>query len=415
MNLDSQSIPGQLKSSIYIDNKKKDPKHDIMTFTIQHIETSFVNALRRTILSDIETVGVVSEPHEKNEVNIIENRSKLNNEFLKHRLSLIPIHIDDIETTPFENLEIEINVKNEQDSFMDVTTEHFKLYDNKLETYMSKEDTKKIFPPNKLTGDYLLFARLRPKFEEANIYDRIHIRSPMRLCKAKTNSVYNVVSTCSYKFIEDTDMQNMEWKKKEKELKASDMKEEEIEEYKINWFIHDAKRYYKNNMYEFKLETIGVYTNEMIVKKACENIIEKLEKIEKQIKTNTLNIQNITNINNEGYDVKIEHDNYTIGKILEDVLYRKYYLEQGILNFISYKKEHPHIDYGIIRLALSKSNSNSTSKLSKDKNENEDEDGYENIMNQMNDNDNDYQIIYRCFLDSIETCKHIYKNIKLQI
>lgn len=396
------------KSSVYIDNKRKDPKHDILTFTIRNVGPSIVNALRRTILSDIETVGVVSEPHEKNEVDMIENRTKLNNEFLKHRLSLIPIHIDDIETTPFENLEIEIKVKNDSDSYIDITTEHFKLYDSKLGTYMNKEDTMKIFPPNKITGDYPLFTRLRPNVMETNSQDRIHIRSPMRLCKAKTNSVYNVVSTCSYHFSEDKDLQNIEWKKKEKELKDDGMKEEDIQEYKINWSIHEAKRYYKKDEYEFKLETIGVFTNETIVKKACQSILQKLEKIESQIKTNRLHIQSITNINNQGYDVKIENDNYTIGKILEDILYKKYYMEQSIFSFISYKKEHPHIDYGMIRLALTNSNVKSkvaTTKMNSSTNE-ENKTGHE---------EDDYQIIYRCFLDSIETCKHIYKNIKLQI
>ena len=106
MNNVNHSKSSVYKSSVYIDNKRKDPKHDILTFTIRNVGPSIVNALRRTILSDIETVGVVSEPHEKNEVDMIENRTKLNNEFLKHRLSLIPIHIDDIETTPFEHLEI---------------------------------------------------------------------------------------------------------------------------------------------------------------------------------------------------------------------------------------------------------------------------------------------------------------------
>ena len=63
----------------------------IMTFTISNLDVSYVNALRRTILTDIPTLAFKTTPYEENKANIIHNTSRLNNEIIKQRLSCIPI------------------------------------------------------------------------------------------------------------------------------------------------------------------------------------------------------------------------------------------------------------------------------------------------------------------------------------
>lgn len=50
------------------------------------------------------------------------------------------------------------------------------------------------------------------------------------------------------------------------------------------------------------------------------------------------------------YDITISNDNYTIGKLLENTLYMLYFENEKKLSFVAYKKLHPHVDYGIIRL-----------------------------------------------------------------
>ena len=72
-------------------------KANELTFTISGINVSLANAIRRTILSDIDIVVFRTSPYEKNDANIIINTSRLNNEIIKQRLSCIPICIDDID------------------------------------------------------------------------------------------------------------------------------------------------------------------------------------------------------------------------------------------------------------------------------------------------------------------------------
>ena len=89
----SKSIP---KSSLILSNVKESQETDgIMTFTIENANVSIANALRRTILSDINCV-VMDTSLEKKDIKIFKNTTRFNNEILKQRLSSIPIHIKDL-------------------------------------------------------------------------------------------------------------------------------------------------------------------------------------------------------------------------------------------------------------------------------------------------------------------------------
>jgi DNA-directed RNA polymerase subunit L len=49
--------------------------------------------------------------------------------------------------------------------------------------------------------------------------------------------------------------------------------------------------------------------------------------------------------------VKLENEDYTVGNVLEYILYEKFYQGEGILTFCGFKKLHPHDTHSIIRLA----------------------------------------------------------------
>ena len=55
-------------------------------------DKSIINSIRRTILSDIPTIGFrYVDKNEINSLKIIKNTTALHNEFIMHRLSLIPL------------------------------------------------------------------------------------------------------------------------------------------------------------------------------------------------------------------------------------------------------------------------------------------------------------------------------------
>ena len=70
-----------------------DEKNGTLTFTLSNVNVSYANGLRRIIISDIPIIAIESSPYDKNNVSILVNKSRLNNELIKQRLSSIPIFI----------------------------------------------------------------------------------------------------------------------------------------------------------------------------------------------------------------------------------------------------------------------------------------------------------------------------------
>ena len=69
---------------------------NVLTFTMSNANVSVINALRRTILADIEVVCMKTSPYHEGLITFEENTCRFNNEILKHRLSCIPVHLKDV-------------------------------------------------------------------------------------------------------------------------------------------------------------------------------------------------------------------------------------------------------------------------------------------------------------------------------
>ena len=149
----------------------------LLSFTIANTDVSYVNALRRTILSDIPIVVFKTTPYEENKANILINTTRLHNEILKQRLSCIPICIPNLEETPIKNYLLELDVENKTDTTIIVTTQDFKIRDISSNTLLEDGIVKKIFPPFiPPTGNgeyYIDFVRLRPKISDEIPGERI--------------------------------------------------------------------------------------------------------------------------------------------------------------------------------------------------------------------------------------------------
>lgn len=334
--------------SISIHNIEED--NGILNFQIRNCNVSIANAIRRTILTDIPTVIIRSSPYEKSDVQIFKNNTRLNNEILKHRLSCIPIHIQDL-SLPLENYTLEIKAVNNTDSIMNITTKDFKIKNNETNNYLSDNEVHRIFPPNNITKDYILFTRLLPKISENIEAEHIHIEAKMTISTANEDSMFNVVSICSYSMDIDEIKQRESWTQKEKTLRKQGLNKDEIKLTKQNWLLLDGKRYIKKDTFNFTIESIGVFENSYLVKSACDVLKQKLQKIITLAQQQKINITPATTIQ-KAFDIKLENEGYTIGKALEYILYNNYYLNKNELAFVAFRKSHPHDEDSFIRLAF---------------------------------------------------------------
>ena len=217
---------------------------ETLRFTLSNINVSLANGIRRIILAEIPTLVFRTTPYTENKSTIYSNTSRLNNELVKQRLSCIPIHISDTDF-PFQDYIVEIKVQNDSDTIRYVTTKDFKIKNIKTDTYLSEPETRTVFPPDTITGDYISVVRLRPRLSESIPGEEIHMECLLDIGTAKQDSAFNVVSTCTYGYTPDPVKINEIWNEKSKEMKENGNSAEEIEYARKDWLLLEAKRYYK--------------------------------------------------------------------------------------------------------------------------------------------------------------------------
>ena len=267
------------KVSFDLDNKSK------------NVKISMANAIRRAILSDIETY--IMDPHK---TTFFENDSILNNEFLSHRLSLIPIVLN-IPNINYDNLVFACNKKNEDENIMSVYASDFTCTD---------AETKEIID-NNLIFKYpgILFAKLK-----VNQYFSFESRLSMNTA-FHGGSAYMAVSKCVYTFkIDDAKV-----KEEIKTMNESD---------KISFFTQDVERVYERNgagepsVYQYVVESIGFYDALTICTLSVKGLITRLEEIKTEF-MNTKSSKIILTQDKEStdfFDFLIEGENDTIGNLI---------------------------------------------------------------------------------------------------
>jgi DNA-directed RNA polymerase subunit L len=329
---------------------KTDPKDDELKFTLSGVNVSIANALRRIILSDIPIVVFRVSPNEKNKCNIIANTCGLNNEIVKHRLSCIPIHIKDVEEFPLKNYILEVNVQNDTDTTMYVTTEHFIIKDLVSGKPLSEDKMREIFPANDITGYFIDFVRLKAKPSDDIASKTIHLTCEFDIGTAKEDSAYNVVSTCSYGNTIDSAVQEATLQQLKQKWKDEGKKESEVEFEATNWELLEGKRIFLKDSFDFIIQSIGIHTNAELLLIACQIMNNKLQNLDSIIEKDELQIKLADNTMQNCYDIILENEDYTIGKVIEYFLLKKFW-ETRMLTFCGFKMLHPHDSYSIIRVA----------------------------------------------------------------
>ena len=323
---------------------------DQLHFCLSGVNVSIANALRRIILSEIPTIVFRTSPYERNNSTFYINTTRLNNELIKQRLSCIPIHISDTDF-PYKNYIVEVDKKNEGDAVDYVTTGDFKIKDTTSNTYLTPTATKVIFPPNALTGDYIDFVRLRPRISENIDGEHLKLSCTLDIGMAKEDNSFNISSTCAYACtIDEPKIKNI-WMAKEAEFKKSGLTKEEIEFAFRDWRVLDARRIFLPDSFDFILQTVGPFDNMTIMLKAAHVMLKKLIDFKNTIQAETdLIVVSEATIANS-FDINIPHEGYTLGKVIEFILYSMHYGKT--LTYCGFRKPHPHIDLSLIRLGFS--------------------------------------------------------------
>ena len=129
---------------------------DTLKFDVINSTSAFVNSLRRIIISQIETIGFKTDDYEESDIKILENTSSLHNEFILHRLGLIPVYADNIETYDPSKYKFTLNIENSKNIPIDITTNDIQVFNLETNTL---ESTEQFFPKNPITKNHILITR----------------------------------------------------------------------------------------------------------------------------------------------------------------------------------------------------------------------------------------------------------------
>jgi DNA-directed RNA polymerase subunit L len=288
-------------------NKSKLP-HGRFSFEIHDLDLSIINGLRRVIITDIPVIGFSGE--EEPSIQIISNTTPLHNEFLLHRIGLIPIHFSEEETENFvDSPEFELDVENagNSTSLLNVTTENFRVRKDNKEL-----NAKQYFPANSFTKAHILITRLHPS-------EKLHVKGGVIKRTARFHAGFSPVSLCAFSFMGPS-------------VEGSPLDKE--------------RAYYKNEFGDptqvlFSIETEMALSPQYLVRKALEIIIDKVGKFktsETAVTPNRLD---------HGVEFHIKDEDDTLGNLLQSHMHNYFIREKHqtaknhTITFAGYFCPHP--------------------------------------------------------------------------
>lgn len=297
-----------------VENIKTSNKGFELHCEFKKFPVTFVNALRRTILSGVPTVVV-------QDVQILENTTQLPHEMLKHRTEMLPINVtpDDASTVRDSKIELRILPDKENDKIRVVTTDDFVVESNRGKILLRDRDYDKP----------ILFLRVRPG-------ESVHLKARLGIDTKNASQV----SLCST-------MWHIDLEKEQEDKKIFIEKGGDPVAFDNFYRQYSYSKDEKNrpDWIDMNIESVGVLSCKEILKYAVgilrnqiDNYIkESIEKINREKEVGT-------------YNISIEQGGHTLGALLQEVIYSDENVE-----FVGYDIPHPLRNLMVLRFHTKKS------------------------------------------------------------
>lgn len=339
-----------------------------ITFDIRDVDISLVNSIRRTILTDIPSVGFyfkLKDHFVENDINIEINDSPLHNEFFAHRLSLVPLHFtkDEIENWKDSDYSFVLKKNNKTGQIINVTTGDFVIINNKTNQPMPDAFTNKIFPKNKITDDHILLTKLKPNFDNLDQGNQLNLKATAKKGIAKDCICWSIVSQCSYYNSLDEQSISKFLKDKTKNMSPEasvEFKEEFDTLDKYKYFLKD--KHGEPKQFTFSLEVETALSPFQVFQMGCnvlithiENLIVELSKIDD---SNVIEINILSDVPNF-FTIMFKGYTHTIGNLIQSYMLNHYVRDKELkddfeLSYAGYCVPHPLEEMFLLKLKFEK-------------------------------------------------------------
>ena len=300
-------------------NEKNSIVFDIKGNEEQGLNKSIINSLRRVLLSSIPSVGFRTEM-KNTDLKIIKNTSPLHNEYIIHRIAMIPLYInpDNYKRDLLFKL---ITVIKPEEPVTKITANDFKIFrlkegfeneDNEIdlnkfsETEIPESEKTEIFRPFK--GKYYCdITELKASNSETS--DELSLYGIPRISYGYEDARWQAVSMATYAFKRDKEQFN---KVLNEEIKLKNIPEDEKYAFGKSLYISDSERYFHRDKmcepywYEFKIDSVHNFSSKGLFIRANEIIVQELELLKNDLK-------NISNKEDSRISIEKKEENiYTL-------------------------------------------------------------------------------------------------------
>jgi DNA-directed RNA polymerase II subunit RPB3 len=293
-----------------VENVKTSNRGFLLTCEIRDVPVSFVNGIRRIILSEIPTVVI-------QDVQILENTSQLPHEMLKHRFEMLPINVTPDDAASIRDGKVELHII--ADKNMDVTTDDFAVQSTHDRILMRDRDL----------DTPLLFIRLRQG-------EKVHIKGRLAL----ENKHVSQVCTTTTGWHIDPELAKTD----KKNFVEAGGDPRHFDNFTIQRsYSRDSRD--RPNWFDFSVESVGVLQSKVIFELGLKILRKKVADYVKEA------LENIAREPDDGsYKISLEQGGHTIGALFQEVIYSDKNVE-----FVSYDILHPLKNTMVLRFHTKKS------------------------------------------------------------
>ncbi len=290
-------------------------------YEVTGVNVATLNSIRRIILAEIPNVAFDTK-----DIILKKNTGNFNNEFLAHRISMIPIWFDpENDTSNISQFRFVLNKRNDTTEVMDVTSKDIRVV-NINNVDVGDEIRDRLFPANKITNDHILITKLLPNPTQTSYCQEIDLEMTASFNIAKTHARWCPVSKCSYMNAIDSDAAS-------EARKAAPVKS--------IFDSHTQYKYYKKNIYgepcefEFYITTECAMTPDYLLRTAFDILKSRI--------TGYLSKSNVIETSNGMFEVIIQNEDFTLVNLLHSIIYDLNIREasDSPLDYIGYYQTHP--------------------------------------------------------------------------
>jgi DNA-directed RNA polymerase alpha subunit len=270
----------------------------------RNFPVTFVNALRRNLLSSIPTVVAT-------DVQILENTTQFPHEMIRHRVEMLPINITPDDASAIRDAKIELRMKVDKGSDMAlVTTDDFVVESNRPKLLMKDRDF----------DTPVLFLRVHPG-------ESIHLKARLALA---TENVHRVCDVSTYWAADPERLKiaEKEWKESGKDIR--EFQNFYHQQHYSRYEDQSQPNFGRPNLIGMNLESFGGLSAKELLRYAVSVLRTNLQKYGKAA------LENITREKEENsYLVSLEQGGNTIGALMQEVIYNDMNVD-----FVSYDIPH---------------------------------------------------------------------------